>query len=168
MEIYILRHGIAVEPGSPGFEDDSQRPLTAEGKKKMRRIAKAIKAMDLSFDLVLTSPFLRAKQTADIVVEFLKAKKKLVLAEELTPSGSPRALIARIRNSIPPQGKVLLVGHEPYLSRFVSLLVTGDFSAAITLKKGGLCKLTAESLKQGRCASLDWLLTPAQMQLMAG
>jgi len=61
----------------------------------------------------------------------------------------------------------LLVGHEPYLSELISLLVAGDSSLCVVMKKGGLCKLSVETLKHGRCACLEWLLTPKQMALMA-
>ena len=61
---------------------------------------------------------------------------------------------------------MLLVGHEPYLSGLISLLVSGEATCAVVMKKGGLCKLSIESLKPGRCAALEWLLTPKQMGLM--
>jgi phosphohistidine phosphatase len=61
---------------------------------------------------------------------------------------------------------VLLVGHEPGLSQLISLLVAGEAGVSILLKKGSLCKLSVESLKPGRCATLEWLLTPKQMALM--
>src|SRR5258708_7959635 len=64
-------------------------------------------------------------------------------------------------------GEVLLVGHEPNLSELISLLVSGDARLSITMKKGGLCKVSAEILAARRCASLEWLLTPKQMGLMA-
>ncbi len=60
----------------------------------------------------------------------------------------------------------MLVGHEPYLSTLISLLLSGDGGLQVEMKKGGLCKLSVESLKHGRCAKLEWLLTPRQMRLM--
>ena len=75
MKLYILRHGIAVEPGTPGYETDADRPLTSEGERKMRQIAGAMEALELSFDLILSSPYLRARQTAEIVAEVLTARK---------------------------------------------------------------------------------------------
>ena len=71
-------------------------------------------------------------------------------------------------NSLKPSPEsVLLVGHEPYLSGLISLLVSGKETFTVTMKKGGLCKLSTDSLHHGRCAALDWLLTPRQMALMA-
>ena len=67
MELYILRHGIAVERGTPGYRKDADRPLTPEGKEKVHQIAEAILGMELKFDLILSSPYARAEQTAKIV-----------------------------------------------------------------------------------------------------
>jgi phosphohistidine phosphatase len=167
MNLYILRHGIAVEMGTPGAGKDSERELVPEGKRKLRQIAAAMKALDLSFDLILTSPFVRAEQTATIVAEALEAKDRLELSETLTPSGSLRDLISAINRREPAPGEALLVGHEPYLSELISLLITGGTDAAsVVMKKGGLCKLSIERLRYGRCATLEWLLTPKQMGLM--
>ncbi|MGA2240823.1 MAG: phosphohistidine phosphatase SixA [Verrucomicrobiota bacterium] len=167
MNLYLLRHGIAVEPGTPGYEKDSERPLTSEGKSRLRQTAAAMKKMDLRFDLILSSPFLRAKQTAEIIAESLKLKKQPGFSDTLTPDGNPKALVRQLNELKPAPEDVLLVGHEPYLSRLLALLTTGETGMAIDLKKGGLGKLEAESLRLGRYAKLVWLLTPRQMELMA-
>jgi phosphohistidine phosphatase len=166
MNLYLLRHGIAAEPGAAGFEPDSERPLTAKGKNRLRTTAKAMVELDLSFDLILSSPFLRAKQTAEIIAESLKLKKQLRFSDVLTPDGNPKALIRQLNELKPVPENVLLVGHEPYLSQLIALLTVGETGVAIDLKKGGLGKLEAESLWLGRCATLAWLLTPRQMELM--
>ena len=167
MKLYVLRHGIAVEPGTPGYANDADRPLTPEGERKLRQIAEAMEALELSFDLILSSPYLRARQTAEIIAEGLKAHKKLELSDSLTPGGSTKKLVELLNRLQPSPESVLLVGHEPYLSGLISLLASGRETLAVVMKKGGLCKLTTESLKQGRCAVLQWLLTPKQMALMA-
>jgi phosphohistidine phosphatase len=167
MNLYLLRHGIAVEPGTPGYAKDADRPLTPEGGRKLRHVAGAMAALELSFDLILSSPYLRARQTAEIVAEALKARKRLELSDSLAPGGSAKKLVELLNHLQPPPEHVLLVGHEPYLSGLISLLVSGDASLAVVMKKGGMCKLSIESLKPGRCATLEWLLTPKQMALMA-
>jgi phosphohistidine phosphatase len=164
MNIYILRHGLAEEKGSKKDED---RNLTREGERKMAEIAAAMEALELSFDLLLSSPYARARQTAEIVARAFGDEKKLQFSENLIPTGLARRLIEELNRLAPPWEDVLLVGHEPYLSELISLLVTGDDGFAFTLKKGGLCKLTAQTLKHGPCASLEWLLTPKQMSRMA-
>jgi phosphohistidine phosphatase len=166
MNLYFLRHGIAVEPGSPGYARDADRPLTPEGERKLRRITEAMEALELSFDLILSSPYLRARQTAEIVAEARKARKQLDYSDCLTPGGSTKKLVEYLHRLQPPPDNILLVGHEPYLSGLVSLLASGHEGFCVALKKGGLCKLATESLKHGRCAVLEWLLTPKQMALM--
>ena len=167
MNIYILRHGIAAKRGASNLQTDRRRPLTDEGEKKMRKIAKAMKAMELSFDLILSSPFLRAKQTAEIVTEAFKANKRLEFADELAVGANPKALLARLDRQRPRPRDVLVVGHEPYLSSLISTLLSGSPQLRIELKKGGLAKLSVTSLKASRQATLEWLLTPKQMGLMA-
>jgi phosphohistidine phosphatase len=166
MDIFILRHGIAVEPGTSGFENDSDRPLIPKGERRLRSAAAAMKKLELSFDLILSSPFVRARQTAEIVASELKLKKRVEFFDGLVPGGNPKALIYALNglNLVPEN--VLLVGHEPYLSRLISLLVSGHVDAVIEMKKGGLCKLEVGELRLGQCARLAWLLTPAQMELM--
>jgi phosphohistidine phosphatase len=165
MNLYILRHGIAVEHGAAGYEDDDQRPLTGKGERKVWMIAEAMKALEISFDSILSSPLVRARQTAEIVAEAFKAKKRMELTDTLSPQESAKLLIEYLGE----QGAVddvLLVGHEPFLSRLISLLISGDSESSILLKKGGFCKLSIQELRHGQCATLEWLLTPKQMGLM--
>ena len=163
MELYLLRHAIAVDKDSHAYRVDSERPLTSEGKQKMLRVAKGMKALDLSFDVILASPFLRAKQTAEIVARVFKAKKKLKLSVHLAVGGDTENLIEELRQDYDLLKSALLVGHEPYLSHFISLLLTGDSSLSLEMKKAGLCKLNIDSLQYGRCATLEWLMTPGQL-----
>ena len=166
MNLYLLRHGIAVEPGTPGFESDADRPLIPEGERKVEKIADAMEALELSFDWILSSPYVRARQTAEIVAKALDLRKKLEFSETLTPSGSMRKLIDILNER--RLEHVLLVGHEPFMSELISLLTAGEAGAMhAIMKKGGLCKLGTENLRHGRCAALEWLLTPKQMSLMS-
>ena len=162
MEIYVLRHGIAVERGTPGYKKDSDRPLTKEGEEKVQQIAQAMLAMDLKFDLVLSSPYARAAKTAQIVAGELD--EDVTFTEFLEPDGNQLALVSQINDEKPQ--RVLVVGHEPDLTRFISLLTTGGTAASIELKKGGLCKMSTEKLTFGQCATLNWLLTPKQLRAM--
>jgi phosphohistidine phosphatase len=166
MKIHVLRHGSAVEPGTPGYENDAGRPLIPKGKRQLQQTAAAMKQMGLRFDLILSSPYLRAKQTAEITAQSLKLKRRLRISEALAPDGSPRILIRQLIELKPAPESVLLVGHEPCLSGLVSLLTTGGTDLMMDFKKGGLCKLEAGELSHERCATLVWLLTPRQMKLM--
>lgn len=167
MNLFILRHGLAVEPSSAVQAKDSERPLTPKGERKLWKIAEAMEAMEISFDWILSSPYVRARQTAEIIAEALDLRKKLELSQTLTPAGSAKKLVELLSQRAPPPDNVLLVGHEPYLSDLVALLISGGTNVSVTMKKGGLCKLSVESLEHDRCASLEWLLTPKQMDLMA-
>lgn len=166
MNLFLLRHGLAVDRSKPGFKKDSDRPLTPKGKQRMWRVAEAMEEMDLEFDAILASPFIRAAQTAEIVAEAFELRKKLSTSEHLTPNGNPKLLLEHIAQLKPAPKDVLLVGHEPYLGQLIGLLVAGNTNAMIELKKGALCKLEIETVRCGRCANLAWLLTPKQMTLM--
>ncbi len=162
-ELYLLRHAIAVERRKEGHEDDAQRPLTPEGERKMQRIAEAMRKLDLAFDLILSSPLVRARQTADIVAEEFKLTECRKFSSHLAPEGDPRDLIRELKRLYRSSRRVILVGHEPYLSSLMATLLAGRTDIDINLKKGGLCLLSIGSLQHGRCAVLEWLLTPRQM-----
>ena len=99
-------------------------------------------------------------ETAEIVARVFGLEKALEVAPELTPHGNPRKLMDSLANTHRKHRSVVLVGHEPYLSSLISLLLSGDTSLGIRLKKGGICKLTFENPVYGQCATLEWLLTP--------
>lgn len=166
MNLYLLRHGIAVEPGTPGYAKDADRPLTPKGERKLRKVANAMQALELEFDRVLFSPYVRARGTAVIIAKELGLEKKLEMCDALTPGGSLRQVIEVLNHLKPAPENVLLVGHEPSMSELAALLISGETNASITMRKGGLCLLSAETLRPGRCASLEWLLTSKQMELM--
>ena len=163
MELYLLRHAIAVPHGTPGYARDADRPLTAAGEQKMRRIAEGMQALELSFDLILSSPLTRARQTAEITAKVFSNEKKLKFTDHLAVGGNMKELIEELKSKYGSLGSILLVGHEPSLSQLISLLISGDPDLSITMKKGGLCKLTVDFLRLGRCATLEWLLAPGQM-----
>jgi phosphohistidine phosphatase len=159
MNIYIIRHAIAVDRGTPQYEDDSQRPLTDKGKKKMRQIARGLLALGVDFDLILSGPYVRAKETAEILAEVLKTKTAVAFSENLIPMGDPDLLIAEMNEKY-NVNSIALVGHEPHLSTLIGLLVSDNASLDMTLKKGGVCRLSADDLHHNRKAALEWLLTP--------
>ena len=163
MNLFLLRHGIAVDRGTPGFEDDSLRPLTPKGAARIHRIAQAAKRLRLKFDLILSSPYLRAQQTAHMFASYYGNENKLRLTENLVPGISPAELIGEIHETYGEALSILLVGHEPYLSMLAGMLLAGDEQVALTFKKGGLCKFSIDELHYGRCATLEWLMTPRQM-----
>jgi phosphohistidine phosphatase len=169
MNLFILRHGIASDPGEDGLPKnlpDAERPLSVKGKQRLWSVIKAMQTLDLEFDAVISSPLLRARQTAHSVVESFEIRRKLVWTDHLAPAGNPKSLIEQINQLGPRKKNILLVGHEPYLSQLVAWLIAGNTTAAIGLKKGGLAKLEIEKLAYARCATLAWLLTPRQLALI--
>jgi phosphohistidine phosphatase len=162
MELYILRHAIAVARGGKRFRRDSDRPLTDEGIAKLREVVRGMRALGLSFDLILSSPFRRARQTAEILAGEMGLEEALGSSPHLAPGGDARGLIDQINAA--RKAAVLLVGHEPGLGQLISVLLAGDEGTRITVKKASLCKLVAPTLRYARCASLEWLLAPAQLK----
>jgi len=136
MELFILRHGVAVARGSSEYPDDGDRPLTPEGTRGMRKIARGMRAMGLSFDHVFSSPLVRSKQTAEIAVRILQPDHSVEYTPRLEPDGDREVFIGECLTKCGEEDQVLVVGHEPYLSGLVSLLVCGDDSLEMNLKKG--------------------------------
>jgi phosphohistidine phosphatase len=159
MNLYIIRHAIAVDEGTPEYEDDSQRPLTDKGKKKMRQIAKGLRTLGVDFDLILSSPYVRAEETAEILMDVFKIKGDVAFSDNLIPMGDPDLLISEMNEKY-NVNSVVLVGHEPFLTALVSLLVSENANLDMTLKKGGVCRLSADDLHHSRKATLEWLITP--------
>jgi phosphohistidine phosphatase len=167
MNIYVLRHGLAAPALTATSAADRRRPLTAKGRKKTAKIAAAMKDMGLAFDLILSSPYVRARQTAEIVADVFHARRRLEFLETLAVGSSPEKLLEELRRQHLMPENLLVVGHEPLLSGFISLLLSGAPQLSLQLKKGGLCGLSVSSLRRGGKATLEWLLTPKQMLAMS-
>ncbi len=157
MNLYLIRHAIAEEESSSG--EDSQRALTDKGAKKMRQIAKGLRTLGVEFDLILTSPYTRARQTAEILGDVFRLKKDIVVSGDLSPMGDPDLLLAEI-NEKHTVDSLALVGHEPYLSTLVGLLIANGAPVDVAFKKGGVCRLSTDDLHHTRKATLEWMLTP--------
>ncbi len=166
MKLYVLRHGDAVEHGDPRYKEN-ERPLTSKGTQRTKQLAHALREMAVTFDAILTSPLTRARQTAEIVARGLRLEEKMEFSDHLTPSGSMEKMVEKLNILRPLPENVLLVGHEPYLSGFISLLCVGGPGLELRLKKGALCRIEFEHLICGRCATLEWLLQPRVIGLEA-
>jgi phosphohistidine phosphatase len=164
MDLFVLRHAIAVERGHPDYlRDDAKRPLTRKGVRRMRRVVRGLKRAGLDFDVVLSSPYKRARETAEIVVEMLHREESLELFQPLAPEIPPEQTIRQLWRRCEKLDSVLLVGHEPQLSAIGSLLLAGDSGLALELGKGGAFKIEVDQLQPGT-AILDWWLTPRQLR----
>jgi len=157
MNLYLVRHGIAEEIS--GYEDDSLRPLTEKGREKMQKIAQTLKDMGVAPDLIVSSPYVRASQTASILAKELKYKAEIVYGHFLVPMGEPDDMIGEINEKYSVD-ELMLVGHEPSLSGLASVLLAGNPNLSINFKKGGVCCLSLDDLRYDRKAVLEWLVTP--------
>ena len=166
MDLYLMRHGVARERAAAAPHRDAERPLTRRGEKRVGQIARALGARGVSFDVILSSPLRRAKETAEIVAGVFKRGVQPVLSRNLRPGGSPAALLEEMATDHHKAASILIVGHEPYLSILISVMLSGRRDVALTMKKGSVCHLSVSSIRYGRCATLEWLMPPAQ--LLAG
>jgi phosphohistidine phosphatase len=166
MNLYFMRHAIAVDRADTGVSSDRERTLTPKGIKRMDKAAKGLIALSLSFDRILTSPFERARQTAKIVAQSLKLEDRLEEIQQLCPDRSVQDLIAALA-AYTDQKEILLVGHEPLLSSTISFLLSDTARMEIRLKKGSLCCLEIDGVPPRGSAVLHWALTPKQLRLLA-
>lgn len=155
-----MRHGQACDVGAEAATD-AERFLTTEGRRKSKLAGIALRALGVEADVVLASPYVRAKETAELVADGLDFKGRLEFCEALKPPGSAVALVRVIRQT--NCERALVVGHEPFLSAFIGLLIAGSRSACVNLKKGAVCKLSVDDLQAKQCATLEWLMTSKQL-----
>lgn len=159
MRIYLVRHAIAENAGTSDYEDDSLRPLTEKGREKMKKIAGALEALGVEPDLIVSSPYIRASQTASVLSKILKYKEEIAYSDSLVPMGKPDDMIGEINEKYSVD-ELMLVGHEPNLSMLASVLLAGEPDISINFKKGGICCLSVDDLHYDRKAVLEWLITP--------
>jgi len=160
-KLVLLRHAVA-EDRAHGVRD-AQRSLTTRGRAKMLRAAHGLHGLLPELELVLTSPFARAVQTANILAEEYRPSVKLIESAALKPGAEPLALLD-VLHAHADATTVMCVGHEPDLSRLASWLTTGGHKNLLTLKKGGACLLEFGREFRAGDARLVWLLTPRMLR----
>jgi phosphohistidine phosphatase len=166
-DLYILRHGSAVAPGTPGISDDD-RPLTPKGVKRMQQIARGLRRLDLELDRILTSPLPRARRTAEILAGELDAEDRLEVADVLRASNDVAAIRNWLRDRT--EDRLMIVGHNPALTDLITLLVLGATRPqpqVFELKKGGIAALQISSSAPDR-GQLIWAATPRLIRSLAG
>lgn len=159
MELYLIRHGIAVDR-KPDIKDE-ERFLTAEGRDKTRKVAKRLYGLGLRFDLILTSPLVRSRQTAEILHE-CGLSSQIESSGYLAPQGNIQDWLSWLeqKQMLATNTKLAMVGHEPDLGQWASILVWGEARNVLVIKKAGIIglKLPTSGLPVG-CSQL-FLLTP--------
>jgi phosphohistidine phosphatase len=158
MDLYLIRHGLASQRGD--YANDDERPLTDEGKQKTRQVAKRLHELGLRFDLILTSPLVRATQTAEIL-QSSKLSKKLEITDCLAPGGNIHDWLSWLDTWKAPDKTLCLVGHEPDLSAWAEQLIWGDVRGKLILKKAGAIGLLLPNTdKPIGSSQLFWLSPP--------
>jgi phosphohistidine phosphatase len=164
MIVYILRHAIAVQRGTAGYPNDD-RPLTDDGKDKMEKAAKGIAEIVDDVDAILTSPLIRAHDTARIAARALGAEQKIEVCKELLPGGSLKGLLAFL-SKFKALNSIMLVGHEPDLGYVASALL-GSEKPVVEFKKGALCAVEVSTLPPRSSGKLIWHLQPKHLRSLA-
>lgn len=163
IDLYLIRHGLAGEHGS--YANDDERPLTEEGNKKTRLVAKRLRDLGLHFDLILTSPLVRARQTAEILQE-VGLGQSLATIAALAPGGELSEWLAWLASApLSEQPRLALVGHEPGLSAWAETLVWGRAKGCLILKKAGAIGLTLPKTGSPIGNSTLFWLTPPRLVL---
>ena len=160
--LMLLRHAIAEDASASGRDED--RRLTGEGKRKLREVAAGMRALDLPVELVLTSPLIRAVETAEIVADAFGSAEDVETTSALSPGAGPDAVIAALRDVGRPSG-IVLVGHEPDLAALASTLLTGTPSLVhMAFRKAGLAGIVVASLPPRSAGALEFFLSPGQLR----
>jgi phosphohistidine phosphatase len=155
MRLYLLRHGPA-ESRAVWTDPDSERPLTPNGIKVTKKVARHIAELELGLDAIITSPYVRALQTARIVFDALDGSVPLLEEPALEPGRLSIETLPEILQATPNAGNLMLVGHEPSISEVTADLVGGG---RIKLKKAGLIRVDVEEPSQ-LTGELMWLAPP--------
>jgi phosphohistidine phosphatase len=156
MELYILRHGIA-EDEKPG-QRDSERALTDEGRRKLREVLRVAERAGLNPDLMISSPYLRAVQTAEVAKDVLRYKGTLSQTPALIPSSEPATVWHEVRTHR-DASSIILVGHEPLLSQVVGYML-GAPALQVDLKKAAIVRIDLDNFGAHPRGVLKWMLTP--------
>jgi phosphohistidine phosphatase len=163
VKLLVIRHGPAGdrEEWERTGKDDSLRPLTPKGKKDVRRAAPGLVRLVPSLDLIATSPWTRAAQTADIVNQEYGVDVEEV--EELTSDHRPEQLSPWLEQQRERE-TVAVVGHEPHLGLLVGYLLSGRSASLVNLKKGGACLLELGDPAKPGSGCLQWLMTDRELR----
>ena len=160
MRLYIVRHAIASPHGTPGVKDDD-RALTEEGVQKMRAAGAGLRALDYVPEAILSSPLLRARQTAELLLEIFGKGIEFKATPSLAPSGSRQDLYREIALYDKKLKSLMLVGHQPSLGEIAGEIAWGSTDHYVELRKGGTCAIDLESVRGIPKGKLVSLLTPS-------
>lgn len=156
MELYLIRHTEAVPLGEQGITNDDDRPLTERGEQTARDVGRGLRQRGIAFDKLVTSPLLRARQTAEGILRDWPGAPELTVCEDLVPDGSSKR-VGRFLRDLAGE-RIGLVGHMPQLGIMTAWLI-GSKKAQVDLAKGGVACVSCSAPKKGS-GTLLWLVPP--------
>jgi phosphohistidine phosphatase len=156
-ELYLIRHGLAAERGE-NYPDDTKRPLTSRGIQRMKRAGKALMALEVSFDIILTSPLVRTHQTAEALASSFREPPPIMNMPSLAPGGTHNAIVDDLAKQSHRRKKIAIVGHEPGIGELAARLM--GLRKPIEFKKGAICRIDVTALPPTGNGQLKWFLTP--------
>jgi phosphohistidine phosphatase len=156
VELYLIRHAIAEERGDK-WPDDTKRPLSDDGAARMKKAAKGLAQLGVRLDVIVSSPLVRTRQTADIVAAALDPRPSVALAESLAPEGEYGDVLEDLRK-YSRKSRVALVGHEPNIGELAARLAGSRHP--FEFKKGAVCRVDVDALPPTRPGALRWFLPP--------
>lgn len=162
LELYLVRHAIAAERGE-NYPDDAKRPLTAEGIARMRKVVKGLAAMDVTLDLILTSPLVRTRQTADVLSQGLPGTPLVLPTDALAPAGTTAAVLKELAQHM-RLARIALVGHEPNIGELAASLIGAR--APLPFKKGAVCRIDFAIVPPKGVGSLIWFAMPKMLRAL--
>jgi phosphohistidine phosphatase len=164
LELYLVRHAVAALRG-PEYPDDAVRPLTPEGIDKCRHAVMGLRELGVALDLVLTSPYTRAQETASLVAAGLRPKPRVTVVEALAPGHRPAQVMAAVESHAQAGrnvSRIALVGHEPDLGELAARLLGAK--GVIAFKKGAVCRIDVDRAMPLGPGTLRWFLPPRALR----
>lgn len=164
IELYLVRHGVAAERG-PKYPDDRLRPLMPAGVKRFASSIPGLIEIGVVVDLVLTSPLVRARDTATLLAAGLKPRPAMTEVEALAPGGRYQAVVEAIKTHSKRHRRLAIVGHEPDLGELAARLLGAR--GTVQFKKGAICAIDVDGATPGGPGTLRWLLPPRALRALA-
>ncbi|MCE5269076.1 MAG: histidine phosphatase family protein [Planctomycetaceae bacterium] len=158
MDLYVIRHAWAFDRDDERWPDDDLRPLTEEGKERFAKVVKALAGRGLAPEVVGTSPLVRCRQTAELLVAGLKEKRAVVELAELRPGGDVAGLLRWTAKQAREHERIAWVGHAPDVDRLCAAMIGGP-DALVNFAKGGVAAIEFDGAPALGTGKLRWLVT---------
>ncbi|MCX7818337.1 MAG: phosphohistidine phosphatase SixA [Kiritimatiellae bacterium] len=160
MRIVFMRHGIAVDGAAAA--SDELRPLTEEGRERVRKVARGLRTLDCRPRIIVSSPLVRARETAEIVAELLAPKVEVQELDSLRPGGNFAEFMSWVEQQ--DAEEILAVGHMPDIAEFAQRCLTGRVLFSMTFKKAAACLIEFDGEPAAGRGCLEWLIQPGALR----